>query len=89
MFLCLTELASLILEWHPNVFNTFTEKGATPLHVLANKPGAFRSGTYLSLLDKLIYHCKYLIPNKSSMEEHMYFLFESSPRTLISFSQGG
>ncbi|XP_034690191.1 uncharacterized protein LOC117917860 isoform X2 [Vitis riparia] len=51
------KLASLILEQHPNVFNTFTEKGATPLHVLANKPGAFRSGTYLSLLDKLIYHC--------------------------------
>ncbi|RVW53635.1 hypothetical protein CK203_069110 [Vitis vinifera] len=72
------ELASLILERHPNVFNTFTEKGATPLHVLANKPGAFRSGTYLSLLDKLIYHS-----STRNLKKFQYTYEEENPPQLM------
>lgn len=56
----LTELALLILEWFPDLHDIKNEKGLVPLHVLAEKPGAFRSGTYLSLFDRLIYDCKNL-----------------------------
>ncbi|KAG6416232.1 hypothetical protein SASPL_123658 [Salvia splendens] len=35
-----------------------TENGASPLHILANKPSAFRSGSHIRGIDKLIYHCE-------------------------------
>ncbi|RVX21001.1 hypothetical protein CK203_002547 [Vitis vinifera] len=38
------------------------EKGVSPLHLLASQPTAFRSGTRLSLFDKIIYHCIFVLP---------------------------
>ncbi|KAL6327767.1 hypothetical protein AAG906_025516 [Vitis piasezkii] len=50
----------------------------SPLHLLTNKPIAFRSGTHLSPVDKLIYHC-ILVPevhrppgdDKNSKNKHV------------------
>ena len=37
-----------------------TERGISPLHVLAEKPTAFRSGIHLAWFNKIIYHGKIL-----------------------------
>ena len=58
MFFCLTELAFLIIERYEDLCSKYDEKGVSPLHLLASQPTAFRSGTYLGLIDKIIYHCK-------------------------------
>ena len=55
----LTELAYLLSQRYEVLVNTIDDRGVSPLHLLANKPTAFRSGTHLGLVDKIIYHCKY------------------------------
>ncbi|CAI9781201.1 unnamed protein product [Fraxinus pennsylvanica] len=40
-------LAFKIIQLYPNLINAVTEDGATPLHLLACNPSAFRSGSYI------------------------------------------
>ena len=58
-FFYLIELAFQILKGDKDLSSRFDEKGISPLHLLAEKPTAFRSGTRLSLIDKIIYHRKF------------------------------
>ncbi|WJZ91403.1 hypothetical protein VitviT2T_010479 [Vitis vinifera] len=51
------KLAFLIIQLYEDLVNLIDEKGFSPLHLLADKPTAFRSGTKLSLMDKIIYPC--------------------------------
>lgn len=56
--LCLTELAILILERHEELVTYMNERGMSPLHLLASKPQIFRSCTYFTWLERIIYSCK-------------------------------
>ncbi|KAK9933104.1 hypothetical protein M0R45_020313 [Rubus argutus] len=50
-------LAFQIILLYPELVNSMDEDGSSPLHILASKPHAFKSGCRLGLGDHLIYHC--------------------------------
>ncbi|KAK2991132.1 hypothetical protein RJ640_029425 [Escallonia rubra] len=52
------DLAYQIIRDYPDVGNFNNEQGLSPLHLLASKPSAFRSGCHLGLLDRIIYDCE-------------------------------
>ncbi|KAG7970477.1 hypothetical protein I3843_07G085500 [Carya illinoinensis] len=54
-----TNLAFQIIKLYPELASLINEEGLTPLHLLASKPSAFRSGSQLEGFDKIIYHSKY------------------------------
>ncbi|XAR61167.1 hypothetical protein NMG60_11034795 [Bertholletia excelsa] len=49
------DLAFQIIHLYKDLVNFVNEEGLSPLHVLANKPSAFSSGTNLGWLDNIIY----------------------------------
>ncbi|XP_034699168.1 uncharacterized protein LOC117924604 [Vitis riparia] len=51
------KLALLILNNYEELMFTKDEKGLTPLHLLARKPLVFRSCTYFSRLENIVYSC--------------------------------
>ncbi|KAF5454983.1 hypothetical protein F2P56_024607 [Juglans regia] len=51
------DLAFQITHSYQNLVNYKNEQGFTPLHVLASKPSAFRSGSLLRGYNRIIYHC--------------------------------
>ena len=53
-----TDLAFQIIQKEEDLMDSFDREGISPLHVLAEKPTAFRSGIHFSLLNKIMYHCK-------------------------------
>ncbi|KAK4560180.1 hypothetical protein RGQ29_009096 [Quercus rubra] len=50
------DLAFRIIHLYGKLVNSFNEKGWTPLHLLASKPSAFRSGSHLGGWYKMIYY---------------------------------
>ncbi|CAA2976570.1 isoform 2 of ankyrin-2, partial [Olea europaea subsp. europaea] len=50
------DLAIHIIRLYPKLMNAVTVDGVTPLHLLACKPSAFRSGSYIRGFHKLIYY---------------------------------
>ncbi|KAG6703548.1 hypothetical protein I3842_07G089400 [Carya illinoinensis] len=50
------DLAFQIIKLYPELASLINEEGLTPLHLLASKPSAFRSGSQLEGFDKIIYH---------------------------------
>ncbi|XP_050236057.1 uncharacterized protein LOC126686077 isoform X2 [Mercurialis annua] len=51
------DLAYQIIFLYEELVNSRNEEGITPLHLLANKPSAFQSCTYLGGYNKFIYPC--------------------------------
>ncbi|KAJ7972746.1 putative Ankyrin repeat-containing protein [Quillaja saponaria] len=51
------DLAIHIIYFYEDLVNSVDENGITPLHVLASKPSAFRSGNHLQWWTNIIYHC--------------------------------
>ncbi|XP_062109137.1 uncharacterized protein LOC133819807 isoform X2 [Humulus lupulus] len=51
------DMAMAIIENYKTLINFVNEDGLSPLHVLANKPNAFKSSTCLGLFDRIIYYC--------------------------------
>ncbi|KAL4604589.1 hypothetical protein ACB092_10G202500 [Castanea dentata] len=51
------DLAYEILQLHKELVNSVNEKVIGPLHLLAEKPSAFRSGCYLGGWNNIIYYC--------------------------------
>ncbi|KAH6799639.1 hypothetical protein C2S51_036123 [Perilla frutescens var. frutescens] len=51
------DLAFHIMNHYAGLLNAMTAQGFSPLHILANKPSAFKSGSQIRGLDKLIYLC--------------------------------
>ena len=50
-------MAIQIIEEHKNLVDAMNVDGLTPpLHVLANKPNAFKSSTQLGAFDRFIYY---------------------------------
>ncbi|WJZ90086.1 hypothetical protein VitviT2T_009259 [Vitis vinifera] len=64
------DLAFTIILEFPKLANYVNEQGLSPLHLLANKPTAFRSGTHLSWIDKIIYYCVFIPELKHHKEMH-------------------
>uniref|UniRef100_F6I263 Uncharacterized protein n=1 Tax=Vitis vinifera TaxID=29760 RepID=F6I263_VITVI len=60
------DLAFQIIHKEEDLMDSFDREGISPLHVLAEKPTAFRSGIHLSLLNKIMYHCKILPTNQKT-----------------------
>ncbi|KAI4301216.1 hypothetical protein L6164_034516 [Bauhinia variegata] len=54
------DLAFQIIHLYGDLVNRVNEKGSTPLHLLATKPSAFRSGSRLQRFENIIYHCIYV-----------------------------
>lgn len=54
-----TDLAFQIIALYKDLVNHVDAAGFSPLHLLASKPSAFKSGSQLSLWSRIIYHCKY------------------------------
>ena len=55
----LTDLAFRIIHMYEKLVNYVNDQGLSPLHILASKPSAFRSGSHIGGWSKLIYKCKY------------------------------
>lgn len=55
----LTDLAFRIIHMYEKLVNYVNDQGLSPLHILASKPSAFRSGSHIGGWYKLIYHSKY------------------------------
>ncbi|KAK4254541.1 hypothetical protein QN277_009912 [Acacia crassicarpa] len=51
------DLAFQILQLYPNLAGSHNVMGVTPLHILASKSPAFKSGSHLYWWQSIIYHC--------------------------------
>ncbi|KAL0551067.1 hypothetical protein IC582_010144 [Cucumis melo] len=51
------ELALHIIRLYKELVNYVNVQGYTPLHLLATKPSAFKSGTHLGRWKMIVYHC--------------------------------
>ncbi|KAH9649759.1 ANK REP REGION domain-containing protein [Citrus sinensis] len=61
-------IAFQIMRAYADLVNSVNENGLTPLHILASKPNAFKSGSRLGLFDRIIYYC---IPvNEFKVDKH-------------------
>lgn len=49
-------MAFEIINELPELGNYVNEDGISPLHILARKPHAFKSSSYLGSVDLMIYH---------------------------------
>ncbi|XP_030946131.1 uncharacterized protein LOC115970679 [Quercus lobata] len=65
------ELAFRIIHLYEKLVNSFNEKGWTPLHLLASKPSAFRSGSHLGGWYKMIYYCIFVDELKHESSDHL------------------
>ena len=54
-----TELAFIIIQLYGDLVDYRSEEGISPLHLLASKPSAFKSGGQMGLFDCIIYHCEF------------------------------
>lgn len=54
-----TDLAFRIIHMYAKLVNYVNDQGLSPLHILASKPSAFRSGSHIGGWYKWIYHCNY------------------------------
>ena len=53
------DLAFQIIHLDPKLVNLVNERGISPLHCLASRHTAFKSGFHLRPYYNIIYHCKY------------------------------
>ncbi|KAI9180376.1 hypothetical protein LWI28_004213 [Acer negundo] len=51
------DLAFQIIHHYKELVNSVNKRGLSPLHLLAAKPSAFRSGSHLGRWNEFIYHC--------------------------------
>ncbi|KAJ9697568.1 hypothetical protein PVL29_009410 [Vitis rotundifolia] len=69
------DLAFQIIHEEEDLMDSFDREGISPLHVLAEKPTAFRSGIHLSLLNKIMYHCIFveeLVPGAPKAKNNIF-----------------
>ncbi|PON92519.1 Transmembrane protein [Trema orientale] len=60
-------MAMVIIEKYQNLVDSVNVDGLSPLHILANKPNAFKSSTRLGLFDRIMYYC--LVVDDGDMEK--------------------
>ncbi|KAM1805363.1 hypothetical protein ACFX12_031124 [Malus domestica] len=54
------DLAFQIIHLYEGLVNSVNAQGFSPLHLLATKASAFKSGSHLGLFQKIIYYCIYV-----------------------------
>ncbi|XP_018506115.2 uncharacterized protein LOC103960143 isoform X1 [Pyrus x bretschneideri] len=54
------DLAFQIIHLYEDLVKYVNEEGFSPLHLLATKPSAFKSGSHLSRFQNIIYYCIYV-----------------------------
>ncbi|KAJ6953802.1 hypothetical protein NC652_005511 [Populus alba x Populus x berolinensis] len=54
------DLSFQIIQLYGELVNFVDQRGTTPLHLLASKPTAFRSGSHLGGYKKIIYNCTFV-----------------------------
>ena len=75
LVMCLAELCYIILHLYGGLVDFTNNKRITPLHLLANKPTAFKSGADLRWYEEIIYHCEYTVNFLRLIESLFVFLF--------------
>ncbi|KAH9680692.1 ANK REP REGION domain-containing protein [Citrus sinensis] len=71
-------IAFQIMRAYADLVNSVNENGLTPLHILASKPNAFKSGSRLGLFDRIIYYC---IPvNEFKVDKHDHEAYSTYSR---------
>ncbi|KAK9933110.1 hypothetical protein M0R45_020318 [Rubus argutus] len=63
------------------------ESGSSPLHILASKPHAFKSGCRLGLGDHIIYHCLMVEELKEETYNHEACLSKAGVRKSSSYPE--
>ncbi|KAH9785727.1 ANK REP REGION domain-containing protein [Citrus sinensis] len=68
------DLAFQIIHLYEKLVNFVNERGVSPLHLLATKPNAFRSGSHLGLCTGIIYHCISVdkLQEETSYDQHLF-----------------
>ncbi|KAK8936867.1 hypothetical protein KSP39_PZI012319 [Platanthera zijinensis] len=66
------DLAVEIITLYPRLVNFNNEKGQSALHLLANKPLVFKSGSKMRLLHKLCYACIIVDPIEPKYKRNVY-----------------
>ncbi|KAK9945241.1 hypothetical protein M0R45_010766 [Rubus argutus] len=64
------DLAFQIIALYKDLVNSVNEVGFTPLHLLASKSSAFKSGSLLRRWNIIIYHCIYVDELKVEQADH-------------------
>ncbi|KAF3436251.1 hypothetical protein FNV43_RR23343 [Rhamnella rubrinervis] len=64
------DLAFQIIHLYEELVNLVNERGFTPLHILASKPAAFKSGSNLGRWNSIIYHCIFVDDLKTEAPYH-------------------
>ncbi|GMY16792.1 ankyrin repeat and protein kinase domain-containing protein 1 [Fagus crenata] len=64
------DLAFRIIHLYKKLVNSFNQHGLTPLHILASKPSAFRSGSHFGGWYKMIYHCTFVDELENEPSDH-------------------
>ncbi|KAJ0051900.1 hypothetical protein Pint_03255 [Pistacia integerrima] len=72
------DLAFQIIRLYKRLANSVNEHGLTPLHILATKPSAFRSGSHLGRFNQIIYHCTFVERLKEVVVEPLQAPTEST-----------
>ncbi|KAH9729700.1 ANK REP REGION domain-containing protein [Citrus sinensis] len=75
------DLAFQIIHLYEKLVNSVNEKGVSPLHVLATKPNAFRSGSHLGRCIGTIYHCIFVDKLQEETSYDQYQLETSKKQT--------
>ncbi|KAM4087407.1 hypothetical protein ACJW30_10G176100 [Castanea mollissima] len=86
------DLAFRIIHLYEKLVNSFNEKGWTPLHLLASKPSAFKSGSHLGGWYKMIYYCIFVddLPStgpESYLDDQKKQDYPENYRTCLDFLQ--
>ncbi|KAJ6938719.1 hypothetical protein NC651_005221 [Populus alba x Populus x berolinensis] len=63
------DLAFQIIHLDPQLVNLVNERGISPLHCLASRHTAFKSGFHLRPYYNIIYHCRLVPPNYDTIVE--------------------
>uniref|UniRef100_A0A803NRP1 PGG domain-containing protein n=1 Tax=Cannabis sativa TaxID=3483 RepID=A0A803NRP1_CANSA len=81
------DLAFQIIQLYPKLVNSVDEHGLSPLHILASKPFAFKSGSNLGHWHNLISHCKshnFIVERLDNEEKQSY---PDNYKTCVNFAQ--
>ncbi|KAK3193709.1 hypothetical protein Dsin_025019 [Dipteronia sinensis] len=73
------DLAFQIIHLYGELVNSVNERGLSPLHLLAAKPSAFRSGSHLGRFNEFIYHCIFVDQLEVEKSDH----YNSSTPNLV------
>ncbi|KAL6210598.1 hypothetical protein ACLB2K_015830 [Fragaria x ananassa] len=65
------DLAFQIIDLYKDIVNYVNKDGFSPLHLLADKPSAFMSGSHLRPWTKIIYHC--ILVDEPNVEKADHF----------------